>query len=194
MNLLDNIIWYLILAIILATAANYISWLVNISYRTQSNFLSTSILENTEKTLFSTLWNISIDKNKNNFQEEYKSKFLDEAFWWIWVDLRGNHREWSEFICYNYFLEDTFLSLHRQIDITNEIDFYWEYYLTDEDGFNSGSEFLNIICLYNTFEYIWSSDIIDTASSPINYVLYTLYNDLKLWNEILEKKWTIYFN
>ena len=51
MNLLDNIVWFLVLTLLLSVSVNYIWSLTNISYIAQSNFESTSILEKTELVL-----------------------------------------------------------------------------------------------------------------------------------------------
>lgn len=194
MNLLDNIIWFMILSLLLTVSVNYIWWITNISYIAQSNFESTSILEKTDLVLRHNLNFINIDKSKDWYEQEYKSKFIANTFEWIPINISSSIIEKGLYKCYNYNLNSLKINILKDIDIEENIDFWWDLFKTDEDWEKSWTEFINIICLYNTYDYIESWNIIDSTRAPVVYVLYTLYNDLKFNNRLVEKKWILYFN
>ncbi len=194
MNIIENIVWYLILSLLLIVSINYISWIMNLAYVTQSNFEATSILEKTEVNLRYNLDNINVDKNVVDYEIEYKDKFLDGTFTWLWVSIWTNIKEGMEFRCYNYYLDGKSINTYKLMDNNLEVDYSGDYYKTDEDGASPWTQYMNIMCLYNTYDYIWASNIINDSKSPISYVLYSFYKDLRFSKKLVEKKGILYFN
>jgi hypothetical protein len=99
-----------------------------------------------------------------------------------------------KFNCYNYYIQWDKLSIYKQINNSEEVELSWDFYKTDENWTTQWTQFINILCMYNTYNYIWSKNIIDVNNSPINYVLYSFYKDLRFSKKIVEKKWILYFN
>jgi len=194
MNLLDNIVWFLVLTLLLSVSVNYIWSLTNISYIAQSNFESTSILEKTELVLRQNMKTIDVDKNKVWYKKIFKNNFILNTFEWEKVNLWSNIKEWNTFSCYNYNLNGLKINIYKPIDIDNKIDFDWDYKKTDEDWENPWTEFINILCMYSTYEYLDAGNIINTDDAPISYVIYSFYKDLMFNQRIIEKKWILYFN
>ena len=90
MNLLDNIIWFMILSLLISVSVNYIWGITNIAYIAQSNFESTSIMEKTELVLMHNLNSIIIDKNKLSYIQDYKTIFLNNTFEWQPVNITSS--------------------------------------------------------------------------------------------------------
>jgi len=194
MNLLDSIVWFILVALVLSVSTNYIGSITNVSYIAQSNFESTSILEKTELVLRHNLSSIIVDKNKSWYKTIYKDLFIEQTFEGANINLNSSVKELNNYLCYNYSINDLKLNIYKEVDINTAIDFYWDYIQTDEDWENEWTEFINIICLYSTYNYLNAGNIINTDNAPLSYVIYNLYLDLKLNEKILEKKWILYFN
>jgi hypothetical protein len=194
MNIIENVVGYIILSLLLVVSISFIWWIMNLAYITQSRFEATWILEATERELHFNLSSVQVDKDKIGYETEFKEKFITNTFNWLWINLWSNIREGGEFKCYNYYLDWTKININKVIDNNKEIDFQWDYYKTDEDWYTKWTEFINVICLYNTYNYIWANNVIETEKSPLNYVLYSLFKDLRFSKKLVEKKWTLYFN
>lgn len=194
MNLLDNIIWFMILSLLISVSVNYIWGITNIAYIAQSNFESTSIMEKTELVLRHNLNSIIIDKNKLSYKQDYKTIFLSNTFEWQPISITSSITENNTYNCYNYNLNKLKINIYKKINNNEEIDFWWDFIKTDEDWEANWTEYLNVLCFYNTYDYLNAWNIINSDKSPISYIIYSLYTDLKFNNKLLEKKWILYFN
>lgn len=193
MNLLDNIVWFIILGFLLTTSVSFISGIFNLLYINQSTYTSTSIIDAAEQNLKNIVQNNNFDKNHISYHENLKSHFLSETFSWIWLNLSSSSIDGQSYQCFNYTLEWTKLRIHESINPAEDIDIY-NHYLTDELWEEGGSTFMNVLCLYHTYDFIWSSDTIDINTSPISYVIYSFFEDLKMSNQVVSKKGILYFN
>lgn len=180
----------------LSSVLAFSSSIFNKTYIRDQSIISYWVMNKTESALFSMLEEHEVDISRNWYESEIKNNFLNSFSWWT-LNLDSSDSEYNSFSCYNYSVSDSIITHHSEVDISSDIyiepwvndyiyiDNYWEPWWT---------ELLWLICYYNTLDYIGSNDSISLDDSPLNYVLFTFFEDLKMWNRILQKKWTLYFN
>lgn len=194
MNLLDIIIWYIVFFILMTAIfiwiGNNISDWYNLTSETKVNELqqlfSNKLRENID--------GIVVDKQKENFQSEIKTAFLN-TLKWKWFNIDPSNQDNGDYWCYNVWIENEKIHLWNKIEnlsinIANideslkQTDYSWKIW----------NEFLNVICFYNTYNFLKSSKSIDFNDSPIAYIQYVFYEDNQYITRNFSKKWILYFN
>jgi len=193
MNIYDVIIWFIVFAILFSVM---VLWLWN-NYSDISNLkISNQIISFQDNITNLLHYNNSINKSSLghvNFLSENKANFLN-TFWWTNLNISSTSRDNSDFDCYNYFLDQDQIILHTKIN-NKDVDIKDEsFILTDYNWDLWVNNLLNIVCFYNTFDYLWFDIYSDISKSPLSYVLYSFYEDISFNQQYYTRKWILYFN
>lgn len=193
MNIYDVIIWYIIFSILFSIMVLW-AWsnykdITNLKIDSQvisfqdkvTNYLNYMNNQDSWK-----LWHIDFVKNK-------KINFMD-SFGGVWFNIPSSSKDNSDYSCYNFFLDDNKIVINKKITDL-DIDIFdntlkrtnYKWLIWDEN-------LLNIICLYNTNDYLWLNSWINESTSPIAYILYSFYEDIWYNKKYFTRKWILYFN
>lgn len=135
---------------------------------------------------------IVVDKHKEGFQSEMKSLFL-HSFSGASLDISAGNSDNGSYSCYNTYLNNNSVFLGKKLTDYN-VDYNDASLIHSNYRGETGTDYLNIMCFYNTYNYLRSGSLINQNDAPIAYVLYTFFEDKQFTKQSIANKGIVYFN